>query len=74
MCLRDLDALVVARRTNALAKNPNCFFVENLPVTVVVEFVVACIGQVHPEPRANGVEDLNCSVNPDLTLFKSLQV
>ena len=55
-------------------KHPIVTFVENVPVAVVVEFVVACIGQVHPEPRANGVEDLNCSVNPDLTLFKSLQV
>ena len=45
-----------------------------IPVAVVVEFVVARIGQVHPEPRANRVEDLNCCVNPNLTLFKSLQV
>ena len=55
-------------------KHPIVTFVENVPVAVVVEFVVACICQVYPEPRANGVEDLNCSVNPDLTLLKSLQV
>ena len=37
-----------------------------LPVAVVIELIVAGIGNVCAAPSSNGKEDLDCSVDPDL--------
>ena len=45
---------------------------DDVPVTVVMEFVVAGVSKVDPKASSSAVEDLNSSVYPHLVIRKFL--
>ena len=69
-----LTLVRIVEEAKGLTKRQAINAVLKWPVAVVVEFVVAGVGQMDPEAGAAGVEDLDRRVDPDGGLGQDLEV